>query len=269
MNAQKAAGLGIAIGSVAALAYLVIRPPSEGVPEKYSVVIETYTDGTILTHVNIFLNNALIGETDTSGVLIIDQLIARDYNVRAEKTGFNPSEVTFNPEFTKRVVLTLIPIIPPANLVLNPSFEEDFNGDGIPDSWTSSIMGTGNVGQCSWLTNGAESLHFVRAEFITKVTTGGARWMQDVMSKLVIGHTYRARCRYRANAIADFVVAFWDAQWNNIAWNYLDLPPVDVWTQSGYIQFLCPPGAFIGRLLIYMTEVGLVDADEVELYLVV
>jgi hypothetical protein len=85
---------------------------------------------------------------------------------------------------------------PPENLVLNPSFEEDIDDDGIPDNWTPPFSGTKNV---DWGTS-TDSLRGKRCVWI-KISTSGT-WREWISEKVPVrpGQKLYARCYAKASA---------------------------------------------------------------------
>jgi len=170
------------------------------------------------------------------------------------------------------------------NLMPNPGFEVDGDGDGVPDGWVKANMYvesdqvlTSSISWTSPHTGSRGARLTVTAPNPNALTYTAAVCGQHLYPNLPdpvvqAGKTYEVRCWFRSSTRAKMSVAFWDAGGAWIGAYNLLIVGGSGWTQSPWLAFQVPSNAGLVTVDVGLRNVDVaaggswVEMDDFELY---
>lgn len=156
-----------------------------------------------------------------------------------------------------------------ANLLRNPSFQEDLDGDGFPDCWiftgTDEPMKSGR-----WIESGDDTFARLSAE---ELQAGDLKLLSDEIPcspDVVAGLAYTVSIRYRLDSQARIVayVELPDGTWKWWAQGPR-LPKSKGWDRARWTTPPIPPGVSAVRVGVSLRGQGWLDVDEIDLRMAV
>jgi len=146
------------------------------------------------------------------------------------------------------------------NLVLNPSFEDDSDLNGVPDYW-NGYKSSGVQATLSWVSEPHSGSKSVRVDLTYNPAVGTnamAWWVQLVDTGFVVGNTYKLRVWYRSSIETKLFIRSHGetaGSWHYVSGKSIWLSPSESWRQAE-LTYTVAEGTDQLRLGCYFFNIG-------------